>query len=134
MNNLSQIKKQKEDKVSELINTCSMFFAFSNAQFTENKTPLQEGENYVHLGAGAYMPKGKVDAYLYGIKAINKWYKLAIKENKLRKDNIVYELNNQEAFYTGEIETTVDALGDDYNESEVREVFKSERNNQDLQF
>lgn len=128
--NLSDLKERKENKVSELIKDCSMFFAFSTEQFHENKTPLQEGEKYVSLGAGTYMPKGKVDTYLNGIKAINKWYKAAVKDNKLRKENIIYELNNHEAFYTYDIESTLDALGSDYTEQEVRQVFNAERNNQ----
>jgi len=41
---LHEIKAEKETKVSELIKKCLMFFAFSNEQFAENKTPLQEGE------------------------------------------------------------------------------------------
>ena len=75
MKNLNEIKSEKETKVSELIKNCLMFFAFSNEQFEQNKTPLQEGEKYVHLFAGAYMPKGQVDNYLNGMEAINKWYK-----------------------------------------------------------
>jgi hypothetical protein len=132
--NLTVLKAQKEAKVSQLITDCSMFFAFSNEQFHANKTPLQEGEKYVSLGAGAYMPKGKVDAYLDGIKAINKWYKSAVKDNKLRKENIIYELNNQEAFYTYDIESTLDALGSDYTEQEVKSVFNAERDNQIVKY
>lgn len=133
-NNLAAIKEQKEAKVSQLITDCSMFFAFSNEQFHKNKTPLQEGEKYVSLGAGAYMPKGKVDTYLNGIKAINKWYKAAVKDNKLRKENIIYELNNHEAFYTYELEDTLAALGSDYTEQEVRQVFNAERDNQIVKY
>ena len=133
METLQTIKTEKENKVSALINECLMFFAFSNNQFDENKTLLNEGEKYVSLGAGAYMPKGKVNNYIDGIKAINKWYKAAIKDSKLRKENIVYELNNHEAFYTGDVEDTVNALGNDYSISEVREVYKTERENQILE-
>lgn len=131
---LTEIKVQKENKVSELIKDCSMFFAFSNEQFTENKTPLAEGEKYVSLGAGAYMPKGKVDAYLNGIKAIDKWYKGVIKASKVRRENIIYELANHEAWYTNDIEDTLSALGSDYTASEVMEVFRSERKRQELQY
>lgn len=133
MKTLHELKSEKESKVSALITDCSMFFAFSNEQFAENKTPLQEGEKYVSLGAGAYMPKSKVTVYLDGIKAINKWYKLAVKDNKVRRENIVYELNNHEAFYTFDIESTLNALGEDYTKTEVMQVFNVERNKQILQ-
>jgi hypothetical protein len=125
MKSLGQLKKEREAKYSELFKECLVFFAFSDEQFAKNKTPLQEGEKYVAGGAGMYLPKGKVDAYVSGSKAINKWYKDTVKENKLRRANIEYALHNHEATYTGEIEDAMAELGEDYTESEVREVFKS---------
>jgi hypothetical protein len=127
MKNLAAIKAQKEAKVSELIKACSMFFAFSNEQFEQNKTPLQDGEKYVSMGMGAYMPKGQVNAWIEGSKDIDKWYKAALKDNKLRRQNIAYELANHEAYYTGEIDDTLAALGSDYSREEVLEVFYKER-------
>ena len=125
MTTLNEIKAQKEVKVSELIKTCLMFFAFSNEQFTANKTPLQDGEKYVHLFAGAYMPKGQVDNYLNGMELINKWYKKEINTSKkMREDNILYELNNHEAYYTGDIEDTLSSLGKDYTRKEVWKVYQ----------
>lgn len=107
-----------------------MFFAFSNEQFAENKTPLKEGEKYVSLGAGAYLPKGSVDKYISGIKEIEKWYKTTIKENKVRSENILYELCNHEAFYTCDIEDTLLALGSDYTQDEVQAVYNANREKQ----
>lgn len=125
---LHEIKAEKETKVSELIKKCLMFFAFSNEQFAENKTPLQEGEKYVHIGAGAYMPKGQVDNYLNGIDEIKSWYKKEVNASKqIRIDSIVYELHNHEAFYTGTIDDTLDALGSDYTAKEVWKVFRLEQ-------
>lgn len=119
---LDEIKKEKEDKITALIKECLMFFAFSNEQFNEGKTQLQPSEKYVHIGAGAYMPKGKLDTYLNGIKVINKWYKESVKENNLRRQNIEYALNNHEATYTGEIEPAMLELGEDYSPKEIQEV------------
>lgn len=125
MKTIHEIKAEKEAKVSELIKACLMFFAFSNEQFAENKTPLQEGEKYVHLFAGAYMPKGQVDNYLKGIESINKWYKGEVNVNKkMRETEILYELNNHEAYYTGSIEDTILSLGKDYTRKEVWKVYK----------
>lgn len=124
---IQEIKQQKEDKVSQLIKDCSMFFAFSNEQFDKNKTPLQEGEKYVSLGAGCYMPKGNVEKWIAGTKEIDKWYRDTVKANKQRKANILYELLNHEAFYTNDIDDTVEALGSDYTPAEVLEVFRAER-------
>lgn len=131
---IQQIKKEKETKVSELMKSCSLFWAFSNEQFAANKTPLQEGEKYVHIGAGGYLPKGQVDNFLNGMEAINKAYKAEVNANKqTRIDNISYELHNHEAFYTGTIEDTLEALGGDYKPAEVWKVFRAEQAKQQLQ-
>lgn len=125
MKTINEIKAEKESKVSELIKACLMFFAFSNEQFAENKTPLQEGEKYVHLFAGAYIPKGQVDNFLKGIESINKWYKGEVNVNKkMRETEILYELNNHEAYYTGSIEDTMLSLGKDYTRKEVWKVYQ----------
>lgn len=124
MKTITEIKTEKENKVTELIKATSMFFAFSNKQFEENKTPLAAGEKYVSIGAGAYIPKSKVDDYLAGGEDIEKWFKAAIKSNKAHKKHIEYELSNHEAYYTNDIDDTLSALGDDYTYSEVLAVFK----------
>lgn len=124
--NLSKLKAEKQLKVDALLTECLIFFAFSNEQFNESKTTLQEGEKYVSLGAGGYMPKGKVQTYLDGIKEINNWFKLATKDNKTRRANILYELNNHEAFYTMDIADTLAALGSDYTAKEVQAVYDAE--------
>lgn len=128
--NLQEIKAEKERKVSDIIAECGMFFAFSNEQFDENKTPLKEGEKYARLGAGAFIPKSKLDQYLGSMEGLNKWYKDTVKSNKLRRENIIYELSNHEAWYSYDIEDTLNALGSDYTEAEVMEVFRAEYNKQ----
>ena len=124
--NIAEIKAEKEKRWNDLITESSIFFAFSDKQFHENKTPLQEGEKYVSIGAGGYIPKSKLKQFEDGIKSINKWYKAAIKENKQRKQNIAYELHNHEAFYTNDLTSTLEALGEDYTKEEVLSVFRSE--------
>lgn len=131
MSNLQQIKKERENKQTLLFRECGLFWAFSDQQFAENKTPLQEGEKYVSIGAGGYLPKGKVDAFSAGMKEINKWYKKEVADNKdLRRKEIIYELGNHEAWYTHEIEDTLAALGPGYTAKEVWKVFHQELENQ----
>ena len=125
--NIQELKKVKQQKVDKLIKDCSLFFAFSDEQFATNKTPLKEGEKYVSIGAGGYMPKGFVKAFQDGMKEINKQFKEAVKGNKLRDSHILYELNNHEAYYTGEIEDTLETLGKGYTYEEVMKVFKANR-------
>lgn len=122
---IGALKMEREQKQSKLFTECAVFFAFSDEQFQENKTPLQEGEKYVRLGMGGFLPKGKLDQFLEGMDTINKWFKGATSGKELRKAHILYELNNHEAFYTRDIESTVEALGGDYTEEEVQEVYNT---------
>lgn len=131
MKDISDIKIEMQIKVSDLIKECKMFFAFSNEQFNQNKTPLEPGEKYVDLGHGCYMTKGNVEKWKEGNKDIDKWFKNEIEENGLRKQHIIYELNNHEAFYIHDIESTMEALGSDYTNEEVWEVFYEELQKQE---
>ena len=124
MKNLVEIKKEHEANMSLIFEKYGVFFAFSNEQFNENKTTLKEGEKYVSMGLGGYIPKSNLDAYLDAMEANNKAKKQAIKDNKQRKANIMYELGNHEAGYTYDIEDTLNALGSDYSREEVQTVFK----------
>ena len=127
---MSEIKILKQKKVDQLLNDCTVFFAFSNEQFEKNKTPLAEGEKYVSIGAGGYMPKSKINLFADGMKEIEKWYKEQGKDAKKRRDHIAYELSNHEAWYTGEIEDTMDALGEGYTRKEVWKVYYHESKKQ----
>lgn len=132
MKNLTEIKIEKQSKIDALINEVQMFFAFSTEQFNESKakTPLAEGDKYLSLGAGCFMPKSKYPIYSEGIKSINKWYKQQTSPTNLRRENIIYELNNREAFYTNDIEETLEALGGNYTHAEVWAVFQEESKKQ----
>ena len=116
------IRKQASEKLTTLMNECGVFFAFSNEQFHENKTPLKEGEKYVSIGAGGYMPKSKVNDYLEGSKLINKWEKAEIKKLKDGKEqHILHELWNHECFYTCDIEDAANVLP--YPKKDVWKVY-----------
>lgn len=118
----TEIKQQYQEKLSKLFKECGVFFAFSNEQFIENKTPLKEGEKYVSMGHGGYLPKSKVDAYINGIKELNKWEKAEIKKEKDGiEQHILYELNNHECFYVGDIEDVVEILP--YSRKEILKVY-----------
>ncbi len=126
MKNLQELKKAKEAKASELFKSCGVFWAFSDSQFQENKTPLQEGEKYIQLGAGGYMPKGKYQEMVQGLDEIEAWYKDQVKENKLRYKEICYQLANHESYYTGSLESALVALGEGYTHEEVLKVYRNE--------
>jgi len=122
--NIQEIRNQKQKQVDALLKECGVFFAFSTEQFHQNKTPLKEGEKYVSIGAGGYMPNGSVNKWIEGMAEINKEYKKAIKTTKgAKKDNILYELSNHECYYTGDIQPAIDALGKGYTYNEVYAVY-----------
>ena len=126
MNNkiITDLREEREAKHTALFNSCGLFWAFSDEQFAKNKTPLQEGEKYVSIGGGGYVPKLSVDKLEKGLAEVDAWFKEATKDAAVRKALIAYELNNHEAFYTYDMEPTLSALGEDYTEEEVNAVFK----------
>lgn len=127
---IQEIKRDKENAITKLFEECRLFFAFSDEQLKEGlkKYPLSEGDKLVSIGAGGFLPKSKIQNYIEGFKEINKDYKKAIQDNKQRKANILYELKNREAFYTGDLDETAEALGEDYTREEVKEVFNQHNN------
>lgn len=117
----------RQDKTNKLMTSLGVFWAFSKEQFEEGKTPLKEGEKYVSIGMGGYMPKGNVNALIEGMKHIGNEFKKAMKDAKARKAHIAYELNNHEAYYTRDITSTLDALGEDFTKEEVMAVYDGRR-------
>lgn len=128
---ISELKQQQTEKHTALFKECKLFFAFSNEQFAENKTPLETGEKYVSIGAGGYLPKSQYAKLQQGMKDIKKWYKANIKEFKdLRRQNIAYELSNYECYCTGDIDPAIEALGAGYTRKEIYKVYSEEREKQ----
>ena len=128
MQTLHELKDIQEQQVSALIKETKMFFAFSNEQFEKSKTSLEDGEKYVNLGAGCFIPKFQVNNFLDGTEKIKKEFSAAVKANKgMRKKLIAYELANHEAWYTGEIDDTMSALGAGYTKKEVWAVWQENK-------
>lgn len=123
--NTQELKNESQKRVNNLLDECKVFFAFSNQQFTENKTELKEGEKYVPIGAGGYMPKSYVDTYLQGMKDIKAWEKKERKEQKEseKEKHILSELNNYECFYIGDIEDALPTLTQFYKRDYIQAVF-----------
>jgi hypothetical protein len=125
---IHELKQMVDEKQSAIFKKYGVFFAFSDEQFEKNKTPLEDGDKYVRLFGGGFCPKSKAKEMIQALEDAHKWYQEQINSGKLREEHILYELNNHEAFYTGEIGDTLEALGDDYTAEEVFEVFKANRN------
>lgn len=121
---IHDLKREEAQKLDALFKECGVFFAFSEEQFHANKTPLKEGEKYVSMGAGGYLPKGNVSKVSEGMERIRKEFNAAVNASrKQRRALIAYELNNHEAHYTGDISDTLEALGKGFTAKEVRKVY-----------
>ncbi len=117
---------KRSNDTNALMEKCQIFWAFSDKQFMDSKTALNmpAGERLVSIGAGGFMPLKNKQLYLDGMKAIYLEFKKAMKNAKDRRAHILYQLNNHEAYYTRDIESTMDALGEDFTREEVLAVFK----------
>jgi hypothetical protein len=130
MKSIPELKEKEQAKLSELFKKVGLFFAFSNEQFTENKTPLKEGEKYVSIGAGGYLPKGNIEEFEKGMKEIKKWHKEEVKKNKAEDKEIIYELNNHECFYTNDLTDVLSLFKGTYSEERIKKLFYKEIQNQ----
>jgi hypothetical protein len=126
MKSISELKEERQAKNSELFEKVGLFFAFSDEQFQKNKTPLKDGEKYVAIGAGGYLPKGNVDEFLKGMEEINDWYKGEIKSNKAENKEIVYELNNHECFYTNDLTSVYELFEGVYTKEQIKSAYIKE--------
>jgi hypothetical protein len=130
--NYQEIKAKRQKNTDALLSECGVFFAFSDEQFHENKTPKEEGEKYVSIGSGGYMPKSKHPKLSQGLKDIENAFKTELKEAKEKDAHILYELNNHECFYTGNIDDAVNALGDGYTREDIQKVYYEHNRTQRL--
>jgi len=123
MKSIGELKKERQSKNTELFNKVGLFFAFSDKQFEEGKTTLKEGDKYVSIGGGGYLPKSNVDELLNGLEAIKSWYNSEVKKNKAEEKEIAYELNNHECFYTNDLSDVYQIFEGTYTKEQINKVF-----------
>ena len=121
--NVQELMRLRDTASSKLIEETGMFFAFSQNQFDESKTPLAEGDKYMVLGSGTYIPERNFEKYMEGSTKILQDFTKAVDANNLREEYIAYELANHEAWYTYEIEDTKSRLIGTYTDAEIWSVF-----------
>lgn len=116
-----------EAPMAELWAKNGAFWAFSNKQFDEQKKP---GVKYVQLMNGLVCPDENALAVMQGMIEIgDQAVAQDIAENGI-EGVIKRELANHEAYYTGSIDSTMDAL-EPYSvtRDQVKQIFKTERAN-----
>lgn len=121
--------KYLQDYINEgqtkAINKAGAFFAFSKQQFDEQK---KDGVQYVSTNMGMLCPKDTIDTLLVELDDVyNQGIKDDIADNGLEAI-IKRELNNHEAYYTGDIHSTADALADyPVTVEEISNVFNQQK-------
>lgn len=106
---MKYLQEYIEEAQTQAFNKAGAFFAFSNKQFDEAK---KEGIKYVSMGAGLICPKENADTLA---KELDEGYKLGIAQDIAengREAIVKRELNNHEAYYTGDTTSTIEALSE----------------------
>lgn len=89
---LDEIKKEK---VTRLLETCEVFFAFNEKQYNEGKEKynISSKNKVTSIGGGGFVPVKNVKALEMGFEAIEKWYReqekdisVVIKPKKISKE------------------------------------------------
>lgn len=121
-------KEKEQKKYDTLLKECRVFWAFNEEQLKQGikENPIEKGEKYTSFGGGGYMPKKNFKAFDKGMGSIAKWKKESKKDDKAV---ILYELNNYECFYTGEIDEnawdSLKSLG--FSVDQVKRVFNANK-------
>lgn len=119
-----------KEGTTRALDKAGAFFAFSNEQLEEKRQP---GIKYANMGAGLICPVDNAKTLNDELNAnVAEGVRLDIEENGLEAI-IKRELYNHEAFYTGELDDTIGALGA-YNVTaeQVAKVYRSEYANADI--
>lgn len=126
---MKRLKDYTDAKQTELFEKYGVFFAFGDTQFDAQAV---KGVKYCSVCYGACCP---VDNAKVFIKELEDLYTAARKQyvKDEGQDNIIrYELYNHEAFYTGDIDDTVDALRPyGFVIEAIRKVYRDELRRQD---
>jgi hypothetical protein len=123
MINMKYLSDYMQERQTAAFDKAGAFFAFSREQFDKSKV---EGVKYVNLDMGLICPKENAATLL---KELDDIYRESIQqdiaENGLNAI-IQRELSNHEAYYTRNIDSTVDALADyPVTFDDIMKVFKN---------
>jgi len=120
---MKYLQDYMNERQTKAFDEAGAFFAFSNEQFESARI---KGIKYVSAGMGLICPEDKLEKLIENLNTIYKEsIQQDIKENGI--ENIIKrELNNHEAYYTGEIDQTYDALKDyGITKENIFKIFKN---------
>lgn len=127
---MKYLQEYMEDRQTALFEETGAFFCFSKKQFDEGK---KEGVEYVSMGGGMVCDKKHAKKLHDGLEIIwNESIAQDLAENT--KEGVIRrELSNHEAYYTGSIESTLEAISCyGITAEEIIKVYNEEVVNQDM--
>ena len=124
MKTIEIINQEVQTMNEELNKACGVFWAFGNKQFEENRTPLKDGEKYVSLGSGGYVTSGQAVNYIKGSVKIVDWRAKQIKLLEDAPKAILYEINNRECFFSGDLTDIYILFEGVYSPEFINKVYK----------
>ena len=123
MSNFRELYEEYTDKTHQELSKTDIFYAFTDKQFTENKKPKDAPDSeFISIGAGAFIHKSNADKLNNYFNVISKQLKRELTAKVNIEDSILYELNNNEAFYTGEPLEILDKMQDFYEDKTKEEL------------
>ena len=123
-----EIKQKHQRAYDDIMENAGVFWAFSDKQFEEGlkKANLKKGEKLVKIPAGGFCLKKNIDKLLINLKEADKTKTKELKEAREEKTAaILYELNNHECFYTGDIEPVTKIFKGIYTAKAIVKVYKA---------
>ena len=127
MKNYQKIKATYKKDYADIMSKNNVFWAFSNERLEEGKKALgiNDNKSLISLGMGGFMPKKNYDKMLGIVHERTKRYNKELKKaEELTEQAILYELNNHECFYTGDIAEVINELKGIYTIKQIKSVYK----------
>lgn len=127
MKTYGEIKKDYQKKVDDIITSHQVFFAFSQSQLEEGKKKIgiTDNKDLTDIGAGGFCPKAKASLFANAMDEAEKEFKKELKEAEQAKEEaILYELNNYESFYRGNMDDVIEIFKGIYTKEEIEAVYK----------
>lgn len=108
-----------------------IFWAFNGEQFSRGMADigltLDDKDLISSLGAGGYILKSSISEFNAMLKRHNEEKNARKKEEQYLFDALVYELNNHEYSYTGDIHPALDALGWDIKDIPTKTLNRAKK-------
>lgn len=131
MTTYQEIKAKQQKDYDNLLTTHKVFWAFNQNQLEEGKAKIGivENKDLTSIGGGGFLPKASADAFMAEMANLSKTHAKELKEAKQAKEEaILYELNNHESFYAGNLDPVIEMFEGIYTKEDIIKVYKKNVN------